>query len=99
MLGKAYKMRYPDDLPTGFNIALAAVKILTETDLTVHAIRGGFKFQKSGGGTVTTVLDDLLSSGDTSLLEQNVAFGVCSKADVFGALNKNLENYAYYAAF
>jgi HEPN domain-containing protein len=52
-LGKAYKLRYPDDLPVGFNIALAQVKVLAEMDATVHALRKGFTLQRTDGHTIT----------------------------------------------
>jgi HEPN domain-containing protein len=83
VLGKAYKLRYPDDLPVGFNISLAATKILAETDATVHALRKGFHFQRGDGKPVVMMLDNLLSNNAPALLEQNAAFGGCSRADVF----------------
>ncbi len=83
MLGKAYRLRYPDDLPVGFNLALVAVKVLAEMDATVHALRGGFRFQRSDGRTVTTLLDDLLGRQDLSLLSDNAAFGKCARAELF----------------
>ena len=53
VLLKAYRMRYPDDLEVGFNIALEQVKVLAEIDTAVHAIRKGFQFhqQKTEGPT------------------------------------------------
>jgi HEPN domain-containing protein len=84
-LGKVYKLRYPDDLPTGFNIALAQVKVLAEMDATVHALRKGFTFQRTDGHTVTTKLDALLADNSASLTERNAAFGSCTRADVFAS--------------
>jgi HEPN domain-containing protein len=83
VLGKAYKLRYPDDLRAGFNIALAQVKVLTETDATVHALRKGFTFKRTDGKTVTTKLDSLLAAKDQTLTEKNAAFGSCTRAGVF----------------
>lgn len=82
-LGKAYKLRYPDDLPAGFNIALVQVKMLAETDAAVHALRSGFGFQRPDGRPVTTKLDTLLANSDVALLEQNAAFGSASRAEMF----------------
>jgi hypothetical protein len=77
LLVKAYKMRYPDDLPQGFNLVLVAVKILAELDETVFALRNGFKFQRADGKPLITALGDLLEKGDSVLLDSNVAFGGC----------------------
>ena len=85
ILGKAYKMRYPDDLPAGFNIALAQVKVLAEMDATVHALRKGFAFQGTDGHTVTTKLDAWLADNNATLTERNAAFGSCTRADVFAS--------------
>jgi HEPN domain-containing protein len=38
LLVKAYKLRYPDDLPVGFNIALASAKILRIDAKTISQI-------------------------------------------------------------
>jgi hypothetical protein len=57
VLGKAYKLRYPDDLPAGFKIALAQAKVLVEMDATVHALRKGFTLRKTDGHAITTKLD------------------------------------------
>ena len=82
-LGKAYKLRYPDDLPAGFNISLAQVKVLAELDSTVYQLRQGFTLQRTDGGVVTTKLDAPLAGNDTTLTEKNAAFGSCTRADVF----------------
>ncbi|HEX3741832.1 MAG TPA: HEPN domain-containing protein [Terriglobales bacterium] len=82
-LGKAYSLRYPDDLTAGFNISLAQVKILAETDATVHALRSGFGFQRADGLPVITRLDTLLVNKDVAFLEKNAAFGGCTRAEVF----------------
>ena len=44
VLQKAYRLRYPDDLPDGFNISLNHMKVLAELDRTVFAISRAFTF-------------------------------------------------------
>lgn len=83
VLVKAYKLRYPDTLPVGFNIALTTIKFLTALDETVFALRRGFKFQRGDGRPVTTLLDMLLTKGDEAILDRNSSFGKCSRADLF----------------
>jgi HEPN domain-containing protein len=73
-LVKAYKLRYPDDLDTGFNISLAQFKLLAELDTTVCALRKGFSFRKPDGTSVQTKFDTLLKKGDTRAVDRNVAF-------------------------
>lgn len=82
-LGKAYKLRYPDDLSAGFNIALAQAKILAELDSTVRALRERFVFQRTDNRAVTTKLDYLLANNDPVLLERNIAFGGYARAELF----------------
>lgn len=44
LLFKSYLLRYPFDLPAGFNIGLYRAKLLVELDHTVYEIRKGFSF-------------------------------------------------------
>ncbi len=48
LLRKAYKLRYFDDLPEGFNIALSQAKILAQLDRSVLAITNRFKIVWEG---------------------------------------------------
>jgi hypothetical protein len=82
-LGKAYKLRYPDDLEDGFNISLASIKALTELDFTVHKIRSGFKITKQSGEVVKTRLDLLVTENDPELMDQNIAFGAIARSQAF----------------
>jgi hypothetical protein len=82
LLNKAYKLRYPDELTTGFNVALNSIAILTETDLTVRKIRAGFSF-KQNGKAVTTKLENAINSRPVDLLTKNCAIGGVSKAELF----------------
>jgi hypothetical protein len=82
-LGKAYKLRYPDDLDEGFSISLAGVKMLTELDTSSHAIRSGFSLRNQSGQAVITRLDQLASMQSPELLDQNVAFGPTTRSQIF----------------
>ena len=71
-LGKAYKLRYPDDLDEGFNISLASTKLLVELDCTAHAIRNGFNFNKQSGEAVVTRFDQLVAKHSTELMDRTL---------------------------
>jgi len=82
LLFKCYKMRYPDDLENGFNIALIETKMLVELDFTIHKIRGGFRFQ-SDGKPIKTRIDFLLESNDENLMRNNCYFGSSDRKKLF----------------
>ena len=82
-LSKAYKLRYPNDLNPGFNIALNSISTLVQLDLTVSHIRQRFTFQKNGK-TVSTKFDEALKRGAQELVVKNCALGGISKAALFG---------------
>lgn len=82
LLFKAYQLRYPDDLPVDFNIAIDRTRLLTELDYTVSEIRKGFTLQGTAG-PIQTKLDLLLSRRDPRLLEKNCHFGTTKRSDLF----------------
>lgn len=73
-LCKAYKLRYSDRLPAGFNISLAQAKVLAEIDSTAHVLRKGFVFVRTDGREFKTKLDIQLEQGQAALLDRNAAF-------------------------
>ena len=81
-LNKAYKLRYPDELAAGFNIALNSIATLAEMDITVQHIRTGFTF-KQNGKAVTTKLDAALKSRPAELLAKNCVIGGANKLELF----------------
>jgi len=81
-LDKAYKLRYPDDLNPGFNIALNSIATLAQLDLSVGRIRQRFNFQKNGK-SVSTKFDEALKRGTQELIAKNCVFGQASQADLF----------------
>ena len=83
LLSKCYEMRYPDDLKTGFNIALVETRMLVELDFTVYQIRKVFRFQ-SAGKPAKTRIDSLLESKDDNLLRDNCYFGTTDRKGLFG---------------
>lgn len=82
LLFKAYRLRYPDELPVGFNIALDRTRLLTELDFTVWEIRKGLEL--SGPfGALETNLDLLASRKDSRLLDKNCYFGSSNRDELF----------------
>jgi HEPN domain-containing protein len=69
VLQKGYRLRYPDALPDGFNIALNQMKLLAELDRTVFAISSALTFR---AGTTDTILTRATKAGDQRFLERNV---------------------------
>ncbi len=82
LLNRAYKLRYPDELAEGFNVALNSSVVLAELDLTVERIRRGFHFMRNGEVT-TTRLDHARKSQSPELLTKNCAFGNANKDQLF----------------
>jgi HEPN domain-containing protein len=81
-LNKSYKLRYPDDLGPGFNIALNSTATLVEMDFTVDKIRRGFVFQKNGQ-PVGTKLEGIKKTHSTELLTNNCAITGTTKEQLF----------------
>jgi hypothetical protein len=71
-LAKAYTLRYPDDLPSGFNIALSQVLLLTKLDTTVHILLRDLKLRNSKG-PIQHLLDRAITQNDRQVLDGNVA--------------------------
>lgn len=82
LLFKAYRLRYPDDLEEGFNVAINRTKLLVELDHTVYEIRKGFVFN-SAGKKIVTKIDQLLRESNPTLLEKNCYFGKYSRSAFF----------------
>jgi len=82
LLFKSYKLRYPDDLEVGFNIALNRTKLLVELDHTVYEIRKGFNFQGTTKKIVTR-LDQLQNEKDSHFLTKNCYFGNYDRESLF----------------
>jgi hypothetical protein len=81
-LNKAYKLRYPDELASGFNIALNSIATLVELDKTVHVIRAGFTFKRNGH-SVTAKLEESLKNRTQELLIKNCALAGADKKQLF----------------
>jgi hypothetical protein len=82
LLFKSYLLRYPFDLPNGFDIGLYRTKLLVELDHTVYEIRKGFSFG-IGDKKITTRFDGLLEKKDPVLLNKNCYFGNNDRAALF----------------
>jgi len=81
-LDKAYKLRYPEELTPGFNIALNSIATLVELDTTVHVVRNGFSFRRNDNG-VTTKLEEGLKNRAQELLTKNCALAGIDKKQLF----------------
>ncbi len=90
LLFKAYKLRYPDDLKPGFNIAINGVSLLTELDKSVFAIRKGFGFG-TDEKPVTTVFDTWRESSSDELVGDNCYFGTADRGELFKGTSSNYE--------
>jgi HEPN domain-containing protein len=82
-LGKAYKMRYPDDLERNFNLGLCQSQLLAELDASVHMVRSGFGLQLNDRTPIKTSFDDLLEKRDPRLVDRNHAFAEYPRGDLF----------------
>lgn len=91
VLGRAYQLRYPDQLAVGFNVALIAVKVLVELDCCVHEIRSGFEFKRTSGRPVITKLEKYKEIEHPGLLLDNCAFGTASRTEIFARLTRCYE--------
>lgn len=82
LLFKSYKLRYPDNLESGYNIALNRTKLLIGLDQTIYEIRKGFDY-KSNNKKIITKFDDLIEEGSSNLLNKNCYFGNYDRATLF----------------
>lgn len=82
LLFKAYRLRYPDGLESGFNVALCGIKLLVELDHTVYDVREGIRFEKNGK-KVTTEIQRLQERKNPILLDKNCYYGCCDRAVLF----------------
>jgi hypothetical protein len=57
---------------------LTEIPSLQGRDGTTHAIRTGFSLRKQSGEVLITRLDELASTQNPKLMDQNVAFGATS---------------------
>jgi len=72
LLRKAYKLRYPDELNDGFNIALNQAKLLAQLDRSVFELTKRFDIRKNDQ-PVLMVLDEAKLAHDQRILVRNVA--------------------------
>jgi HEPN domain-containing protein len=82
-LGKAYKMRYPDDLERNFNLGLCQSQLLAELDASVHRIRTGFGLRRNDGTPMKTSFDTMLENSDPLLINRNSAFAAYKREELF----------------
>jgi HEPN domain-containing protein len=88
VLQKAYRLRYPDALPDGFNISLNQMKVLAELDRTVFVISSAFMFSEGARDSVVT---RTMKSGDSRFLEKNVVLNPEQASAFFGSDSQSFE--------
>jgi HEPN domain-containing protein len=88
VLQKAYGLRYPDELPDDFNIALNQMKLLAELDRTVFAITNCFSFRE---GTTEFVLTRAAKVGDHRYVARNVALNPEQTPEFFASDSQSFE--------
>lgn len=83
LIEKAYKLRYPDDVGEGFNIALNQIRLLAELDRTVKKITERFRAtEPATGRNIALVLEQAVQDSDQGILVNNVGMN----ADIGEAL-------------
>src|ERR1700736_3349153 len=87
-LQKAYGLRYPDELPEDFNIALNEMKVLAELDRTVFAITSCFAF---GEGTTDFVLTRAAKARDQRYVARNVVLNPEQASFFFASPSQSVE--------
>jgi len=80
LLFKSYRLRYPDDLKPGFNIALNRTQMLVELDHTVYEIRKCFRITNKKGNSK---IESLQEKKNPVLLNKNCYFGNYDRAALF----------------
>lgn len=80
IINKVYKLRYPDKISEGFNIALHQGKMLIGLDETVHKIRTRINIF---GAKKQLKFEGLLEEKNDFLLNGNYAFGTANREDAF----------------
>jgi HEPN domain-containing protein len=90
LLKKSYKLRYPDDLTEGYNIALNQAKLLSALDRSVLEItkRFGIEFN---GKTIPMVLDEAKLTQNQSFLMRNVAVDPSQVGELFSQPSRSYE--------
>jgi len=92
LLGKAYKMRYPDDLPFGYNISLCQFLLLHALDESIAKITAKFDWKTRDGNSAVRLLNALINDKDPNATLHNVALGAISKDELFALPSKVYEN-------
>jgi HEPN domain-containing protein len=90
VLRKAYLLRYPDELEDGFNISMNAIKILAQTDRSVHEITRRFVLLKKDK-RLPMVLEQAVKDKESSFLMGNVAVFPENTAELFKQRSKSFD--------
>lgn len=92
LLEKAYKLRYPDDVPDGFNIALNQIRLLAELDRTVKKITERFRIVRSDRNEkIFLVLERAVQDKDAAILESNVALDPSAVSRSFSSPSRSYD--------
>ena len=70
-LGRAYRLRYVDDLKADINLGIEQYKVLAELDFTISAIEGRLTLQRGEEPEVGSVYQIALKSNEPALCDDN----------------------------
>lgn len=84
LLAKAYKMRYPDDLQTGYNVVLSQALILDALDQSIKLLTSRIELANSDGRPVVRLLDKLIAQNDPRMVVGNTALGTVTREALLG---------------
>ena len=90
LLQLAYKLRYPDDISDGFNIALNQVRLLVELDRTVLRLTERFEIKKNGE-KVPLVLERAIRDNDQRILQHNAALNPHIASTLFATPSQSFD--------
>lgn len=79
---KAYKLRYPDELGEGFNIALNQARLLAQLDRSVLEVTKRFAFARNGQ-LLPTIFEQATATQDQRYLHRNVALDPSQTTQLF----------------
>jgi HEPN domain-containing protein len=84
LLEKAYSLRYPDEVPEGFNIALNQLRLLAELDRTVKKITERFQIIRTDTSQkIPLVLERAIEDKDEGILTNNMALNTSLTSALF----------------
>jgi hypothetical protein len=92
LLEKAYKLRYPDDVGEGFNIALNQIRLLAELDRTVKKITERFRVtEQAAGRNIAMVMERAVQDNEQEILVNNVGMNAEIGKTLFSSPSRSFD--------